>query len=95
MLFLASDFPCVFGLLPDRKKNTYQTLFQELKNVAASMNRIFKPDRIISDFETGLRAAIPAEVIYIIYVNKDEAIFVVVSWNNAQRMLFPFHSVNL
>jgi len=48
--------------LPDRKKNTYRTLFRELKDIAVSTNRIFKPDRIISDFETGLRAAIPFEV---------------------------------
>ncbi|CAF2157458.1 unnamed protein product, partial [Rotaria magnacalcarata] len=54
-------FPCVFGLLPDRKKSTYQQLFQELKDVAVSMNRIWKPDPIISDFETSLIPAISAE----------------------------------
>ncbi|CAF1683618.1 unnamed protein product [Rotaria magnacalcarata] len=57
----ATGFPCVFGLLPDRKKSTYQQLFQELKDVAVSMNRIWKPDPIISDFETSLIPAISAE----------------------------------
>ncbi|CAF1499053.1 unnamed protein product [Rotaria sp. Silwood1] len=57
------SFPCVFGLLPDRKKGTYQHLFCELKNVAATMNRVFKPEKIISDFETGLIPAVAAEVI--------------------------------
>ncbi|CAF4210512.1 unnamed protein product [Rotaria magnacalcarata] len=57
----ATGFPCVFGLLPDRKKSTYQQLFQELKDVAVSMNRIWKSDRIISDFETSLIPAIFAE----------------------------------
>ncbi|CAF1581636.1 unnamed protein product, partial [Didymodactylos carnosus] len=48
------SFPCVFGLLPNRNKSTYQQLFQELKDVAASMNQIWKPERIITDFETSL-----------------------------------------
>ncbi len=60
--FSFSGFPCVFGVLPDRKKSTYQQLFQELKNVAGSMNRIWKPERIITDFETSLIPAIAAEV---------------------------------
>ncbi|CAF0766253.1 unnamed protein product [Adineta steineri] len=55
------DFPCVFGLLPDRKKSTYQILFQELKTVAQSMNRVFQPERIISDFESSLMPAIASE----------------------------------
>lgn len=55
-------FPCVFELLPDRKRLTYQQLFQELKSTATSMNRIFKPDRIMSDFETGLLPAVANEV---------------------------------
>ncbi|CAF3034371.1 unnamed protein product, partial [Rotaria sp. Silwood2] len=54
-------FPCIFCLLPDRKKSTYQQLFQVLKDMAASMNRIFKPERIISDFESSLVSIIPAE----------------------------------
>jgi hypothetical protein len=58
----SSGLPCVFGLLPDRKKTTYQELFRELKSVAASINRIFKPERIITDFESSLIPAIRAEV---------------------------------
>ncbi|CAF1687858.1 unnamed protein product, partial [Adineta ricciae] len=30
-------FPCIFAVLPDRKKATYQELFQEVKSIAASM----------------------------------------------------------
>ncbi|CAF4456744.1 unnamed protein product [Rotaria sp. Silwood2] len=44
-----------------RKKSTYQQLFQVLKDMAASMNRIFKPERIISDFESSLVSIIPAK----------------------------------
>ncbi|CAF4287566.1 unnamed protein product, partial [Rotaria sordida] len=44
-----------------RKKSTYQKLFQVLKDMAVSMNRIFKPERIISDFESSLISIIPAE----------------------------------
>jgi hypothetical protein len=52
----------VYGLLPDRKKTTYQTLFKELKSVAELTNRLFQPERIVSDFESGLMPAIAAEV---------------------------------
>ncbi|CAF1246239.1 unnamed protein product [Adineta ricciae] len=61
VLKFESSLPCCFGLLPDRKKSTYQQLFQELKGVAVSMNRIWKPERIITDFEPSLISAIPAE----------------------------------
>jgi hypothetical protein len=61
-LFSFSAFPCVFALLPDRKKLTYQQLFKELKNIAASMNRMWKPDEIVTDFESSLMPAIAAEV---------------------------------
>ncbi|CAF5073750.1 unnamed protein product, partial [Rotaria sp. Silwood1] len=54
-------FPCILGLLSDRKKSTYQCLFRELKSVAATMNRVFKPERIITDFESGLMPAISVE----------------------------------
>lgn len=56
------DFPCVFSLLPDRTKITYQKLFQELKYMAVSMNRIFKPDQLVTNFESGLGPAIFADV---------------------------------
>lgn len=60
--FSSSDFPCVFGLLPDRKKATYQQFFQELKALATSMSRLWKPERIISDFEASLIPAVASEV---------------------------------
>ena len=55
-------FQCVFSILPDRKKCTYQELFRELKNAATAMGRMFQPERIMSDFETGLVAAVSTEV---------------------------------
>lgn len=55
-------FPCVFGLLPDRKKSTYKFLFRELKSIAQSMNIDFTPATIMSDFESGLADAISNEV---------------------------------
>ncbi|CAF1246362.1 unnamed protein product [Adineta ricciae] len=54
-------FSCVYGLLPDRKKSTYQQLFKELKNIATQTNRLFQPERIITDLESGLIAAIAVE----------------------------------
>ncbi|CAF1380249.1 unnamed protein product [Adineta ricciae] len=44
------------------KKATYQDLFQELKDVAARKNLVWKPERIIKDFEGGLVSAISVEV---------------------------------
>ncbi len=60
--FFFVGLPCVFCLLPDRRKSTYQELFKELKNAATSMGRLFQPERIISDFETGLIPAVSSEV---------------------------------
>ncbi|CAF0911499.1 unnamed protein product, partial [Rotaria sordida] len=54
-------FPCVFALLPDRKKLIYQQLFQELNAIALSMGRTWKPEQIMSDFETSLIPAVSAE----------------------------------
>ncbi|CAF3416117.1 unnamed protein product [Rotaria socialis] len=54
-------FPCVFGILPDRKRITYQELFKILKDFAISINRKFEPTRILSDFESGLISAIANE----------------------------------
>ncbi|CAF1574712.1 unnamed protein product, partial [Didymodactylos carnosus] len=56
-----TSFPCVFGLLPDRKKSMYQQLFKVLQDLAISMNRTFKPDRILSDFEPSLIPAVASE----------------------------------
>ncbi|CAF2678261.1 unnamed protein product [Rotaria sp. Silwood2] len=61
------NFPCIFGLLPDRKKSTYQCLFRELKSVAATMNRVFKPEQIITDFESSLMPAISVEFSEIVH----------------------------
>jgi hypothetical protein len=44
------------------KKNTYQQLLQELNTVAASIGRTWKPEQIMTDFESGLIPAISAEV---------------------------------
>lgn len=52
----------MFALLPDRKKSTYQQLFQELNEVAVSMGQTWKPEQIMSDFETSLIAAVSTEV---------------------------------
>ncbi|CAF4389943.1 unnamed protein product, partial [Rotaria magnacalcarata] len=57
----ALNFPCVFGILPDRKRITYQELFKILKDFAISINRKFEPTRILSDFESGLISAIANE----------------------------------
>ena len=62
MISFLSAFPCVFALLPDRKKLTYQQLFQELKRIAVSLGRTWKPGKIMSDFETSLIPAVAAEV---------------------------------
>jgi hypothetical protein len=57
-----SALPCVFGLLPDRKKSTYHVFFEELKGLAVSMGRLWKPERIITDFEASLIPLIATEV---------------------------------
>jgi len=49
-------------VLPDRKKSTYQELFQELKSIAASIGKTWQPEQIMSDFETSLLPAVAAEV---------------------------------
>ncbi|CAF1323957.1 unnamed protein product [Rotaria sp. Silwood1] len=55
------SFPCVFGLLPNRYKNTYSFLFHELKYVASQMKLDFSPKIIMSDFEPGLAGAVKSE----------------------------------
>ena len=56
-------FPCVFTILPDRKKHTYSEMFQELKILATQLNRSFHPNRILTDYEPSIIAAISIEVI--------------------------------
>ncbi|CAF1631582.1 unnamed protein product, partial [Didymodactylos carnosus] len=55
------QFPCVFALLPRRKRNTYVKLFRYITDNAIRLNTVFNPTRIMSDFESGLKAAIVAE----------------------------------
>jgi hypothetical protein len=55
-------FPCVFGLLPNRLKTTYQFLIHELKCIADQMKLEFTPKVVISDFETALVGVVKNEV---------------------------------
>ncbi|CAF1388832.1 unnamed protein product [Rotaria magnacalcarata] len=55
--------PCVFGLLPNRQKNTYHFMFQELKAIAAQMKMNFSPKLIMSDFEAGLLSVVALEFV--------------------------------
>ncbi|CAF3832306.1 unnamed protein product, partial [Rotaria sp. Silwood1] len=59
--FVSLTFPCVFGLLPNRHKNTYSLLFHELRNVALQMKPDFSPKIIMGDFESGLASAAKSE----------------------------------
>ena len=58
------DFPCVFTILPDRKRHTYSEMFQELKGLATQLNRSFQPDRLLTDYEPSIIAAISIQVIF-------------------------------
>lgn len=55
-------FPCVFGLLPNRLKTTYQFLIHELKCIADQMKLEFAPKVVMSDFETALVGVVKTEV---------------------------------
>ncbi|CAF4000286.1 unnamed protein product [Rotaria sordida] len=55
------SFPCVFGLLLNRHKNTYSFLFHELRYVALQMKLDFSPKIVMSDFESGLASAVKSE----------------------------------
>jgi hypothetical protein len=55
-------FPCVFTIMPNNKKPTYLQLFNELKSLAAELNRSFQPSRIFTDFEPSILSLIPTEV---------------------------------
>ncbi|CAF1941364.1 unnamed protein product [Rotaria magnacalcarata] len=56
-----TSFPCIFGVLPDRKSTTYQHLFKILKGLAVSMNRTFKPALVMSDYEASIITAVANE----------------------------------
>ncbi|CAM4882634.1 unnamed protein product [Rotaria socialis] len=55
------SFPCVFGLLPNRFKPTYQFLFHELKFIAIQMKLDFAPKIVMSDFEPALMGVVKTE----------------------------------
>ena len=65
-LFLA--LPVLFALLNDKKARTYRLLFQGLKRKAKEMKMKFEPDRIISDFESGMISTIKKMVSVSIYL---------------------------
>jgi hypothetical protein len=55
-------FPCVFTILPNRKKYIYVEMFKELKSLAAQSGRTFQPSHILTDFEPSIIRAISSEV---------------------------------
>jgi hypothetical protein len=59
-LFLAT--PVLYALLNDKKAHTYTLLFRALKRQAKEMKMKFEPDKIISDFETGIISTVKKEV---------------------------------
>ncbi|CAF4050241.1 unnamed protein product [Rotaria sordida] len=56
--------PCVFCLLVNKKGVTYRHIFSELKEIAIKRNKIFAPQIIMSDFETGVLPVIKSEAIF-------------------------------
>ncbi|CAF0873328.1 unnamed protein product [Didymodactylos carnosus] len=58
---LLFGYPCVIGLLCDRKARTYTQLFCELKHHATRLKTIFNPNTITSDFEKALIKAVAGE----------------------------------
>lgn len=79
---LFKGFPCVFGLLSDRERLTYQQLFQELESTVTAINRIFKSEWIISDFEPSLIPAVAHEVNYFQYHSRQ---CMIVSFSSLKR----------
>ncbi len=65
-LFLAT--PVLYALLNDKKARTYKLLFQALKHKAKEMKMKFEPDRIISDFESGMVSTVKKQVGVLIYL---------------------------
>ncbi|CAM4801162.1 unnamed protein product [Rotaria magnacalcarata] len=54
-------YPCVIGLLCNRKARTYRELFRELKHHATRLKTTFNPNTITSDFEKALIKAVADE----------------------------------
>lgn len=57
--------PLVYALLTSKTANLYRCLFQQLKAHAANANLNLRPQKIMSDFESGLRAAIVIEFAHV------------------------------
>lgn len=55
--------PCAFCLLVNKKAVTYRHIFTELKEIATKQNKVFSPEVIMSDFESGLLPVIKSEVV--------------------------------
>ncbi|CAF4036620.1 unnamed protein product [Rotaria magnacalcarata] len=60
-VYTIRTFPCVFGLLPNRLKLTYQFLFHELKSIAIQMKLDFAPKIVMSDFEPAFMGVVKTE----------------------------------
>ncbi|CAF1127713.1 unnamed protein product [Rotaria sordida] len=54
--------PVLYALLNDKKARTYTILFRALKSTAKEMKMKFEPDKIISDFESGIVSTIKKEL---------------------------------
>ncbi|CAF2510422.1 unnamed protein product [Rotaria sp. Silwood2] len=54
--------PVLYVLLNDKKARTYTILFRALKSTAKEMKMKFEPDKIISDFESGIVSTIKKEL---------------------------------
>ena len=54
--------PCVFALMVNKKGVTYRQIFFELKQKASERNKIFSPQVILTDFESGLLPVVKTEV---------------------------------
>ncbi|CAF1221429.1 unnamed protein product [Rotaria sordida] len=53
--------PCAFCLLINKKAITYRHIFTELKQMATQRNKMFAPQVIMTDFETGVSPVIKSE----------------------------------
>ncbi|CAF3786921.1 unnamed protein product [Rotaria socialis] len=60
-VYYSRCYPCIIGLLCDRKGRTYKDLFRELKLHATRLQTTFNPNTITSDFEKALIKAIADE----------------------------------
>lgn len=54
--------PLVYCLLASKQRTAYAEVFQVLKTKAQQLNMVFAPETIMSDFETGMIAAVRDEL---------------------------------